>query len=96
MAIMFIVPENVITVKDSYIDLKLGDIVMYDCTSGYTQSGVTVQWNTPDGKILSNPLILTVNHSIHNITITCEILVSNNAIMCPTIEKSVLFKVRGM
>ena len=80
-----------ITIGDSYTDLTIGDTIKYDCTSGYRQSGVIIQWRTPTGTLLTNPLMLTVNHSV---TYTCIIRVEDND--CQNfLTKSVTFKTRG-
>ena len=65
-------------------NLRLGDIRKYDCTPNFRHSGVTVQWieSTP-GKILDNPLIITVNQLINNTFYTCNATVNNNPANCP-------------
>ena len=91
IVIPFIVPHSVITINDSYTNPTIGEIREYDCASGYRQSGVTIQWETPAGMLLSNPLKLTVNQSINY---TCIIRVEAND--CPnSLTKNVNFKIRG-
>ena len=67
-----------------YTNLRLGDIIKHDCTPGYRQSGVTVQWMAPNNSLIMNPLIITVNQSIDNTLYTCIIKINNhNTSNCP-------------
>ena len=69
-------------------NLTLGDIREYDCTLGYRQSEVTVEWvEYKSGsnifvKVLNNPLILTVNQSINNNVYTCNVIIYKNPVNC--------------
>ena len=89
--IYFTVP---ITVNESYTNLRLGDIVEYDCTLDYFESGVIVQWNTPD-TTFSNPLTINVNQSISNTKYTCTVNVTTNPLNCKQQRKDILLTVRG-
>uniref|UniRef100_A0A1X7V2V0 Protein-tyrosine-phosphatase n=1 Tax=Amphimedon queenslandica TaxID=400682 RepID=A0A1X7V2V0_AMPQE len=84
------VPGSVITIDDSYTDLTIGNISEYDCASGYRQSGVIIQWRSPTGTLLTNPLMLTVNQSV---TYTCIIRVEANNCQ-NSLTKNVTFEIR--
>ncbi|XP_019861187.1 PREDICTED: hemicentin-1-like [Amphimedon queenslandica] len=84
------VPGSVITINDSYTDLTIGDTIKYDCASGYRQPGVIIQWRSPTGALLTNPLMLTVNQSV---TYTCIIRVEANTCQ-NSLTKNVTFKIR--
>ena len=73
-----IVPNSFIADNHYYTNQSLGDIIEYDCTPGYRQSGVTVQWRAPDNSLIMNPLIITVNQSLHSATYTCVIAITNH------------------
>ena len=66
----------------------------YNCTSGYKELGVTVQWKSSD-VVFNYPLIITVNQSINNTRYTCIITVDGNPDSCNTQEKDILLTVRG-
>ena len=74
------VPNRFIADFNYYSNLRLGDIIEHDCTPGYRQSGVTVQWRTPapDNSLIMNPLIIYVNQSLHSVTYTCVIAITNH------------------
>ena len=72
------VPNSVIADNHYYINQRLGDIIEHDCTPGYRQSGVTVQWRAPDNSLIMNPLIITVNQSTNNGFYTCIILINTH------------------
>ena len=72
------VPNGFIADTHFYTNLRLGDIIEHDCTPGYRQSGVTVQWRAPDNSLIINPLIITVNLSINNGFYTCFITINNH------------------
>ena len=76
------------------INLTLGDIKEYDCTSGYRESGVTVEWKSSD-VVFNNPLIITVNQSVNNTRYTCIITVDGNSGICKTQTHDVVLTVRG-
>ena len=93
-----------LSVNDSFIadthfysNLRLGDIIKHDCTPGYRQSGVTVQWRAPDNSLIMNPLIITVNQSISNTLYTCVITINNHdASYCPLyLANEVFISVKG-
>ena len=71
------VPNSFIADNHYYTNLRLGDIIEHDCTPGYRQSGVTVQWRAPDNSLIMNPLIITANQSINYGFYTCVIAVNN-------------------
>ena len=75
-------------------NLTLGDIKEYDCTSGYRESGVTVQWNSSD-VVFNNPLIISVNQSVNNTRYTCIITVDGNPDSCKTQTEDILLTVGG-
>ena len=73
------VPNSFIADGHYYTNLRLGDIIKYDCTPGYSQSGVTVQWRTPDDNLLiMNPLMITVNQSVQEGFYTCIITIGHS------------------
>ena len=51
------VPNSFIAVNHYYTNLRLGDIIEHDCTPGYRQSGVTVQWRALD----NSQMIVTIS-----------------------------------
>ena len=73
-----LVPNSFIADTHYYTNQSLGDIIEHDCTPGYRQSGVTVQWRAPDNSLIMNPLIITVNQSINNTFYTCFITINNH------------------
>ena len=83
-------------------NLRLGDIKEYDCTLGYRQSGVTVQWKKYNPTFtlvntLNNPLILTVNQSINNTFYKCIVTIANNNLSpCPVQQVNVSVTVKGI
>ena len=79
------VPNSFIADTHDYADLRLGDIIEHDCTPGYRQSGVTVQWRVAhDGSLIMNPLLITVNQSINSSFYTCIITINNHSTSnCP-------------
>ena len=91
------VPNSVIAVNQYYTNLRLGDIIEHDCTPGYRQSGVTVQWRAPDNSQIMNPLIITVNQSINYTFYTCFITINNHDISnCPAqIANEISISVKG-
>ena len=90
------VPNSVIAVNQYYTNLRLGDIIEHDCTPGYRQSGVTVQWRTPDNSLIMNPLIITVNQSINNTFYTCIITVNNHDTSnCLQLGSEIFVSVKG-
>ena len=91
------VPNSFIADTHNYTDLRLGDIIEHDCTPGYRQSGVTVQWRAPDNSLIMNPLIITVNQSISNTLYTCVITINNHdASYCPLyLANEVFISVKG-
>ena len=91
------VPNSVIAVNQYYTNLRLGDIIEHDCTPGYRQSGVTVQWRAPDNSLIMNPLIITVNQSINNTFYTCIITINNHDTSnCPLqVATEVTISVKG-
>ena len=84
----------VIAITEHYTNLILGDIKEYDCTSGYRESRVTVQWKSSD-VLFNNPLIITVNQSVNNTRYACIITVDGNPDICKAQTKDILFTVRG-
>ena len=90
----FIICIVVISIKKTYTNLRLGDIKEYHCTSGYRESGVTVQWNSSD-VLFNNPLIITVNQSVNNTRYTCIITVDGNTDRCKAQIKDISLTVRG-
>uniref|UniRef100_A0A1X7V1J9 Ig-like domain-containing protein n=1 Tax=Amphimedon queenslandica TaxID=400682 RepID=A0A1X7V1J9_AMPQE len=75
-------------------NLRLGDIIEYDCTLGYRYSGVDVHWvKYGSNKRLNNPLILTVNQSINNTVYICYIPVMI-VVGCPTQQVNILVTVK--
>ena len=80
-----------------YSNLRLGDIIEHDCTPGYRQSGVTVQWIAPDNSLIMNPLIITVNQSINYGFYTCVITINNHdASYCPLqVPTDIAIRVKG-
>ena len=84
----------VIAINGHYTNLRLGDIKRYDCTSGYRESGVTVQWKSSD-VLFNNPLIISVNQSVNNTRYTCIITVDGNPDSCKAQTKDILLTVRG-
>ena len=72
------VPNSFVAHNHYYTNLRLGDIIEHDCTPGYRQSGVTVQWRALDNSLIMNPLIITVNQSISNTFYTCVIIINNH------------------
>ena len=92
-----LVPNSFIGDSHYYFNLRLGDIVEHDCTPGYRQSGVTVQWRAPDNSQIMNPLIITVNQSINNTFYTCVITINNHDTSnCPhQLANEVLTSVKG-
>ena len=91
------VPNSFIADTHFYINLRLGDIIEHDCTPGYRQSGVTVQWWATDNSLIMNPLIITVNQSISNTFYTCFITINNHDISnCPAqIANEISISVKG-
>ena len=85
------VPNSFIGDSHYYTNLRLGDIIEHDCTPGYRQSGVTVQWRTPDNSMIMNPLIITVNQSTKNGSYTCFITISNH----DTLANEIAISVKG-
>ena len=83
-----------ITIIEHYTNLTLGDVKKYDCTSGYRESEVTVQWKSFD-VVFNNPLIISVNQSVNNTRYTCIITVDGNPYSCKTQTKDILLTVRG-
>ena len=84
---------------DSTFDnnLRLGDIREYDCTLGYRQSGVTVQWvEYTTNKLLNNPLILTMNQSVNNAYYTCIVTIDKNPTNCLSQKPILIIKIKGM
>ena len=81
-------------INANYTNLRLGDIKEYNCTSGYGESGVTVQWNSSD-VVFNNPLIITMNQSVNNTRYTCIITVDGNPNSCKIQTKDILLTVRG-
>ena len=83
--------------SSSYTNLRLGDVREYDCTLGYRQSEVTVQWveYTTD-KLLNNPLTLTMNRSVNNTLYMCNIIIYKNPVNCPFQQVNVSVTVKGM
>ena len=88
------VPNSFIADTHHYADLRLGDIIEHDCTPGYRQSGVTVQWRAPDNSLTMNPLIITVNQSINYGFYTCIITVNNND-NCFQVANEIAISVKG-
>ena len=84
----------VIAIIEDYTNLILGDIKEYDCTPGYRESGVTVQWKSSD-VVFNNPLIISVNQSVNNTRYTCIITVDGNPDICKAQTKDILLTVRG-
>ena len=72
------VPNSIIADNHFYTNQRLGDIIEHDCTPGYRQSGITVQWRAPDNSLIMNPLIITVNQSIKDGFYTCVITINNH------------------
>ena len=93
------VPNSIIANDSHFTNLRLGDIIEHDCTPGYRQSGVTVQWRTPapDNSLIMNPLIITINQSINNTFYTCVITINNHDTSnCPhQLANEVLTSVKG-
>ena len=78
-------------------NLRLGDIREYDCTLGYRQSGVIVQWvEYTTNKVLNNPLILSVNQSVNNTLYVCTVIIYRNPINCPFQQVNVSVTVKGI
>ena len=78
-------------------NLRLGDIREYDCTLGYRQSGVTVQWVEYRSNILwNNPLILIVNQSVNHTLYVCYVIVYKNPVNCPFQQINVSVTVKGI
>ena len=78
-------------------NLRLGDIREYDCTLGYRQSGVTVQWvEYASNVLLNNPLILSVNQSVNNTLYVCNVIIYRNPINCPYQQVNVSVTVKGI
>ena len=82
-------------------NLRLGDFREYDCTLGYRQSGVIVQWveyrsRSIFAKVLNNPLILTVNESVNNSVYTCSVIIYRNPVKCPFQQVNVSVTVKGI
>ena len=92
-----LVPNSFIGDSHYYSNLRLGDIIEHDCTPGYRQSGVTVQWLTPDNSLIMNPLIITVNQSISNTVYACIIVITNHyPSNCPLqIANEIAISVKG-
>ena len=91
---IFLICTVVFAINEAYTKLGLGDIKGYDCTSGYREPGVTVQWNSSD-VLFNNPLIITVNQSVNNTRYICIITVDGNPDSCKTQTKDILLTVRG-
>ena len=82
-------------------NLRLGDFREYDCTLGYRQSRVIVQWveyrsRSIFAKVLNNPLILTVNESINNSVYTCSVIIYRNPVNCPFQQVNISVTVKGI
>ena len=92
--ISYFVLVDDITINGNYTDLTLGDFKEYNCTSGYRESGVTVQWKSSD-VVFNNPLIITVNQSVNNTRYICIIKVDGNPDSCKNQTKDILLTVRG-
>ena len=95
------VPNSFIADDHYYSNLRLGDIIMieHDCTPGYRQSGVTVQWIAPDNSLIMNPLIITVHvdQSLKNTFYSCVITINNyNSSNCPRqVANEIAISVKG-
>ena len=89
-----IVDISKIKINGNYTNLRLGDIKEYDCTSGYRESGVIIQWNSSN-VVFNNPLLITVNQSSNNTRYTCIIRVDGNPNSCKSQRKDLLLNVRG-
>ena len=91
------VPNSFIANSHNYTNLRLGDIIEHDCTPGYRQSGVTVQWRAPDNSLIMNPLIITVNQSISNTFYTCIITINNHDTSnCPLqLTPEIFIRIKG-
>ena len=88
------VPNSFIANNSQFTNLRLGDIIEHDCTPGYRQSGVTVQWRAPDNSLIMNPLIITVNQSLHSATYACVIAI--NRPNCPLqLATDIFISVKG-
>ena len=78
-------------------NLTLGNIREYDCTLGYRQSGVIVQWvEYTSNKLLNNPLILTMNQSVNNTFYICTIITYRNPLNCPFQQVNISVTVKGI
>ena len=75
--------------------MSLGDIIEHDCTPGYRQSGVTVQWRAPNKSLIMNPLILTVTRSTNNSFYTCIITINNHDNCPPQLTPEIFISVKG-
>ena len=90
------VPNKFIADFHYYSNLRLGDIIEHDCTPGYRQSGVTVQWRAPDNSLIMNPLLITVNQSTKDGFYTCIITIGNNdQFKCLQAKSEVFISVKG-
>jgi hypothetical protein len=81
------------TFNETYDNLRLGDIIHYNCISS-DEPGVSVEWMTPTDVTLNDSLILTVNQSINNTNYTCVISIDGNPSNCIQQRKDVHLLVR--